>query len=360
MRIDFSNMSTRTRILVVAAIAVIIVLLVFVAAGLSSQDTDGDDRTEKSVMQTITPAEEPDDPETKTAAYRTSAAESHWKELDEEDWEPDVKDGGGDADTRASSHPAPPSIKVEDLFGDGQARPESASAKPRSGGGGSGGGGGSRPAAVREQPREVAEAAPASGQPVQAPQPQEPATQVKRSGAVSSLDEDLSTELGNGFSTLDGTDRWVSGERGKPYRCMFTKDEKVSTGQRITIRLLEDLVIGDVHIPRNTHLQGVCTISDRMEIAVSSLDMGGRIIALRFEAYDTDGGRGIYCSDISKPAQEAAGQGLSTVSSVLGSRLGMVARDAAAVGASIARSKTGEVTVSVPAGYTFYIMEKNR
>ena len=58
--------------------------------------------------------------------------------------------------------------------------------------------------------------------------------------------------------------------------------------------------------------------------------------------------------------EKAADQGLSTISSALSSRLGKVARDAAAVGASIVRSRSGEVTVTVPAGYTFYIIEEKR
>jgi hypothetical protein len=49
---------------------------------------------------------------------------------------------------------------------------------------------------------------------------------------------------------------------------------------------------------------------------------------------------------------------VATASTTLNSRLGRVARDAASVGASIVRNKAGEATVSVPAGYTFYIMEE--
>ena len=177
---------------------------------------------------------------------------------------------------------------------------------------------------------------------------------------MSSLDEDVASDLGNGFSTLDGADRWVGAEVGKPYRCMFTRDEKVKSGQRITVRLLEDLVIGGTHVPQNTHLQGVVQVSDRMEVRISSLDMGGRILTLNFEAYDTDGGEGIYCSDLSQTGKAVAEQGLSTLSSTLNSRLGRVARDAATVGASIIRNKAGEATVSVPAGYTFYIIEKTQ
>lgn len=97
-----------------------------------------------------------------------------------------------------------------------------------------------------------------------------------------------------------------------------------------------------------------------MEVSISSLDMGGRIVSLGFEAFDTDGGKGIYCSDLSQVRQEITEQGVATVSTGLSNRLGRVARDAAAVGASIVRNKAGEATVSVPAGYTFYIMEEKR
>ena len=138
---------------------------------------------------------------------------------------------------------------------------------------------------------------------------------------------------------------------------MFTRDEKVKTGQRITLRLLEDLVISGVHIPRNTHLQGVVSVTERLEIRVTALDVGGRILSFHFEAYDTDGGKGIYCSDLSQAGKSAVEQGIATVSSTLNSGLGRIARDAASVGASIIRNKAGEATVSVPAGYTFYLLE---
>ena len=141
---------------------------------------------------------------------------------------------------------------------------------------------------------------------------------------------------------------------------MFTRDEKVKNGQRITVRLLEDLVIGGVHVPQNTHLQGLVSIAERMGVSITSLDVGGRILTFHFEAFDTDGGQGIYCSDLSQPRKDAAEQGLSTVGGLLNSRLGRVARDAASVGASIVRNKAGEATVSVPAGYTFYIIQQTR
>ena len=345
------EIDNRKKILLLALLCAGVLLLV-----LFSKPKGKDDAAleEAAVTTPIPEADLPEEDESKTGSYRRGIRE-HWDALAEGS-EDGTGEGPGEGPGEARR---PKEVDVSDLFGEYDDR--------RAGRGSvrQGGEGGARARAdgpdgpdVQAAPPVSAESAPAppsDGTPEEPPRPQ-----VKRSGAVSSLDEDLSGELGNGFSTLDGTDRWVGAEEGKPYACMFTRDEKVRSGQRISVRLLEDLVIGGVHIPRNTHLQGVVSISDRLGIAITSLDMGGRIITFHFEAYDTDGGKGIYCSDISDAAKKAADQGLSTISSALSSRLGKVARDAAAVGASIVRSRSGEVTVTVPAGYTFYIIEEKR
>ena len=333
----------RVKLLLIALLFVGVVLLVLFSGHQRKDKEETPD--EPNAVASIPEADLPDEDRSKTGSYRRSGGiKGHWDAMAEAE-EDDYARAESPREARR-----PREVEVNDLFGEYNERQASR------------GGGGARPQPERKaatvSPREITDSAPETA-PQETPQEQ-PRPQVKRSGAVSSLDEDVSTELGNGFSTLDGTDRWVGAEEGKPYACMFTRDEKVRSGQRISVRLLEDLVIGGVHVPRNTHLQGVVSISDRMEVAITSLDMGGRILSFHFEAYDTDGGKGIYCSDLSDAAKKASDQGLSTISSTLSSRLGRVARDAATVGASIIRNKAGEVTVSVPAGYTFYIIEEKR
>ena len=328
---------------IIGALALIMLLLLIPLLA------PGEPEAAPSVVAVIPEADLAEEETSKTASYRRGVSPGdYWDAQAEAVTEPVTGPTAGQDDRK----PAP--VGVDDLFGDYK-EPVPPAAKPpaRKASGGA-------PPPARTAPSEETPAEPAqiTEQPPSAEEEARP--QVKRSGAVSSLDEDLVTELGNGFSTLDGTDRWVGAEKGKPYRCMFTRDEKVRSGQRITLRLLEDLVIGGVHVPRNTHLQGVVTVSDRMEIRVSSLDVGGRILSLRFEAYDTDGVKGIYCSDLSQAGKTALEQGIATVSSTLGSRLGRLARDAASVGASIIRNKSGEATVSVPAGYSFYIIEQTQ
>lgn len=314
---------------------VILLLLLFVLLNKTEKPAG---QQSGSVRQTI-PQAEPSSDATKVESYRNgSNINDYWNSCDEQQNAPSAP---CDNNTATGSRQTPQAPTIDELFRDSSPQPSSGSAPVHKS---------TPPAKAQEQPKEE-------------PVPESPAPEakplVKRSGAVSSLD-DASSDIGSGFSTLDGADTYISQDEGKPYSCMFTRDEKVKSGQRITLRLLEDLVISGVHIPRNTHLQGVCTISERMEINVTSLDMGGRILKFHFEAFDTDGGKGIYCSDLSKTAKEAADQSINTVTSSLNGRLGRVARDAATLGASIIRSKTGEVSVSIPAGYTFYLVEKTR
>lgn len=334
--------------LLAAVVFIVVLLLIPVLVNEKPQE-------ESSVVAVIPEADLTEGDDSKTASYRNGNISDYWDELGKDNPEPVSPDIPGQApseDLRGKGSRRPPAMEVDDIFGDYRNAPSPEPAHKQSRGSGKG----QRSSPAKES---TAETRPASQASVTEEAPKSRA-QVKRSGAVSSLDEDVSGDLGNGFSTLDGTDRWVGGEAGKPYRCMFTRDEKVKSGQRITVRLLEDLVIGTTHVPRNTHLQGLVNISDRMEVSITSLDMGGKILTFHFEAFDTDGGKGIYCSDLSKTKKEVTEQGLATVTSTLNSRLGRVARDAASVGASIVRNKAGEATVTVPAGYTFYIIEEIR
>ena len=334
--------------LLAAVVFIVVLLLIPVLVKEKPQE-------ESSVVAVIPEADLTEGDDSKTASYRNGNISDYWDELGKDNPEPVSPDIPGQApseDLRGKGSRRPPAMEVDDIFGDYRNAPAPEPAHKQSRGSGKG----QRSSPAKES---TAETKPASQASVTEEAPK-PRAQVKRSGAVSSLDEDVSGDLGNGFSTLDGTDRWVGGEAGKPYRCMFTRDEKVKSGQRITVRLLEDLVIGTTHVPRNTHLQGLVNISDRMEVSITSLDMGGKILTFHFEAFDTDGGKGIYCSDLSKTKKEVTEQGLATVTSTLNSRLGRVARDAASVGASIVRNKAGEATVTVPAGYTFYIIEEIR
>lgn len=179
---------------------------------------------------------------------------------------------------------------------------------------------------------------------------------VRRSSAMSSLNGGA----GNGFSSLSDEEDTRDGTE-YPFECMFVRAEKLREGSRVSVRLLEDMVVGGVLIPRNTHLMAMCAIGKRLELTVSSVEMNSRIYQLGYDAYDTDGGKGIYCPDLGgETRQSVQSRGLSSIGRVIGGRMGRLASEAVQTGVSVAQTRNGEVTVSVPAGYRFFLVKKQK
>ena len=195
--------------------------------------------------------------------------------------------------------------------------------------------------------------------PEQPNEPEKARVQVRKSGGVSAfgLNGDASS---SSLSSLGEEDMFVNDDPSHPFKVKFAYDEKVSSGQRVTIRLCEDMVIDGVLIPVNTHLFATCQVGERLKLNVSSIDINGKIYSLNYTAYDNDGAEGLYCpqseaSQIAKEAGEQASQIAQTaISSAITGYPGRIFQS----GASIVRSRNGKVTVSVTAGYTFYLIRE--
>ena len=180
---------------------------------------------------------------------------------------------------------------------------------------------------------------------------------TRQSSSISSLDDDFSS---SGMSSLDDESSLTVVSESHPFKCMFAKESKVKNGQRVSVILLEDIVVGGVHVPKNTHLMARCRLSDRLELEFENIEIGGRILHLGYEAYDVDGSRGIYCPDVSSAGKQVRSRGSNIISSTLTGRMGRIAGEVLSTGVSIAQSAGGEITVSVPAGYTFYIVKSQK
>lgn len=250
---------------------------------------------------------------------------------------------------------------VDRVFG---APPTTSSAPAASSHRSSGGGGASRPMTSDERldyerrraemVRDVLTGGAAEETPAEEPK-QEPlsinlSAVGSSDGIISSLDDDFD----------DAAVQYEGAKR--PFRCMFVRDQKITSGQRVTLRLLEDYVEGGVRIPANTHLAAICKIGDRLELQVRSLEMNGRIIPLALDAYDTDGLQGIYCPETSaaKSRQRASQDAISTAGTTFGGLVGDLASTVLRTGATIAKSTTGEVSVNVVSGYEFYLVKSER
>ncbi len=105
-------------------------------------------------------------------------------------------------------------------------------------------------------------------------------------------------------------------------------DQTVTDGQSLKMRLTEDMAAGDMIVPRNTPVVGICSIQgERLFISVISLKVGGKIVPVDIEVYDNDGQRGIHIPDsaalsAAKEAVADAGHNVGTTVSVSGGSAG--------------------------------------
>ena len=173
-------------------------------------------------------------------------------------------------------------------------------------------------------------------------------------GIISSLDDEIPGQARN-----DGVIRYTDDAK-RPFRCMFVRDEKIKSGQRVAVRLLEEYNDGSIRIPANTHLQAICKLDSRLHLSIRSLEMNGKIIPLQFEAYDTDGLEGIYCPESSKAVKTATNDLITTAGTSLGGLVGNIANTVIRTGATIARTASGENAVSINSGYEFFLVKTEK
>ena len=189
----------------------------------------------------------------------------------------------------------------------------------------------------------------------------EPKVQVRRSGGVSSFGMS-GASAGTSIASLGDQDIYVADDPAHPFKVKFAYDEKVKSGQRVTIRLCEDMVVDGVLIPVNTHLHATCSVGERLDLTVTSIDIGGKLYTLNYTAYDNDGGKGLYCpeSGVTKAAKEIGGDATQIAEQALSSAITGYPGRILNSGARIFSSKRGEKSVHVTAGYTFYLMRAEK
>ena len=229
----------------------------------------------------------------------------------------------------------------------------------RSGGGGGSSyssGGSSFDALGEEEPQAGVTSAP---EPPAASQAQ-PKVSVRKSGEISSLGANKGRSSVGGLGSLKNRDVYVSEDDAHLFKVMFARSEKVSNGQRVTLRLLEDMVVDGNLIPSNTFIAAIVTTGDRLNVTVSSIELNGKIYPLNYEGYDTDGSKGLYCprSEKQQTSDELEREGRQLGRTLLGSRITGTAGLAVSAGASIIENTRGQQTITVTQGYTFFLRQK--
>ncbi len=185
---------------------------------------------------------------------------------------------------------------------------------------------------------------------------------VRKNGSVSSMDDGFNSVGVSGLSSLDGDSETVFVDDSYPFKCMFVRESKIKSGDRVPVRLLEDMVIGGQLVPKNTHLMASCTLGDRLDMTISSIEVGGRILNLDYDAYDaSDHTRGIFCPQVDESTKNRVkSQGLNMGMTMARSELGRYAQDIVQAGQLILNNTGRERYVIVPEGYQFYIVKSKK
>lgn len=211
-------------------------------------------------------------------------------------------------------------------------------------------GGDAAPSGEEPKPAGTEPALPAE-EPVSAAQPA-----ARSTGGISSLDDWGTVD---GISGLDSEDQYVIIDDSKPVRVMFVREQKISSGQRVALRLLDDIAAEGVLIPKNTHVMAQCSIGERMQLTVANIEINGKILSLGYTAFDNDGNEGLYCpeSKEKRAAKQTRDQSSSIGTSLLSGALSSLAGNVVSSGTSIVQSNGNTKTAQVSAGYTFYLLK---
>ncbi len=204
-------------------------------------------------------------------------------------------------------------------------------------------------------------------------EPQEPEERKIDLAAPSTLPTDSFSDDGIITSLMDSGDSDVVHYAGtihsKPVKATFLKNETLSNGQRVILRLMQDLMLSDgTTIPANTHITGTCTFSKRLKIDVKMLHYNGRMFPTDISVYDNDGTEGIYCPlvESGKKKKKQAAKTATDIVSGVGSLASTVLTGNPFVGriaqsglqaATSAINDDGTVSVNVTSGYEFYVFE---
>lgn len=134
------------------------------------------------------------------------------------------------------------------------------------------------------------------------------------------------------------------------------EDQAIHDGQQVKLRLLKEITADGVTIPANTILYAICQLSDdRLRLTVRSLQLGGQLIPLDLDVYDTDGSMGVNVPGLSQNSQVGGQLRSSAIQGVqvpgLGG-LGNTVLNSARMGAS---QSARQATIRLQAGYNLFL-----
>lgn len=177
-----------------------------------------------------------------------------------------------------------------------------------------------------------------------------------------SFDAPFSAEQANGFYSLDGL---PANNQQNAIEAVVHNAQTVVNGSTVKLRLVNDVFINGVLIPKENFVFGVAALNgDRLEIRIASIRYGRSIFPVDLSVYDIDGANGIYipgaiARDVAKESADQSMQNLGLMS-----YNPSLSAQAASAGISAAKTlfsrKVRRVKVTVKAGYQVLLVDEKQ
>lgn len=192
---------------------------------------------------------------------------------------------------------------------------------------------------------------------------------LSQSGRDASSQQAHEALLQNRFTTSVGSLRSETVAKNT-MRAIIDETKTIKLGDEVKMRLMEDIQIGSVMVPKGTIIVAKSNLSgNRLQLKVTSIEYKERIIGVDLSAFDLNGQEGLYVplsaeaiglKALGEGLAETATGGISIQQSGKDQILANVSNGLIRSGGNYLRSKAGEVKIKIKAGYQLYLYDKSQ
>lgn len=192
---------------------------------------------------------------------------------------------------------------------------------------------------------------------------------LSQSGRDASSQQEHEALLQNRFTTSVGSLRSEAIAKNT-MRAIIDETKTIKLGDDVKMRLMEDIQIGSVMVPKGTIIVAKSNLSgNRLQLKVTSIEYKERIIGVDLSAFDLNGQEGLYVplsteavglKALGEGLAETATGGISIQQSGKDQILANVSNGLIRSGGNYLRSKAGEVKIKIKAGYQLYLYDKSQ
>ncbi len=192
---------------------------------------------------------------------------------------------------------------------------------------------------------------------------------LSQSGRDASSQQAHEALLQNRFTTSVGSLRSEAVAKNT-IRAIIDETKTIKLGDEIKMRLMEDIQIGTVVVPKGTTIVAKSNLTNnRLQLKVTSIEYRERIIGVDLSAFDLNGQEGLYVpvtaeavglKALGEGLAETATGGISIQQSGKDQILANVSNGLIRAGGNYMRSKASEVKIKIKAGYQLYLYDKSQ